>query len=135
MQLDPNAFVADPELLRALSDRSRPVPCPSDGVLFRQDEPSIGVFIFHDGSVTLSMHSANGHSLFAIQAKPGSILGLPGAISNQPYTLSATARSGAKISFVSNADLTSLMHSEPALALKMLEILAAEVRAARQALY
>ncbi len=93
--------------------RSTPVPCESDGVLFRQDEPSVGVFILHDGTVTLSMMSPDGHSLFAVQAKPGSILGLPGAISNQPYTLSATARAGAQVSFVSNADLTALMHSDP----------------------
>jgi CRP-like cAMP-binding protein len=135
VQLDPDAFVADPDLLRALCERSIPVSCESDGVLFRQDEPSVGVFILHDGTVTLSMMSNDGHSLFAVQAKPGSILGLPGAISNQPYTLSAIARAGAKVSFVSNADLTALMHSDPALSLKMLEVLAAEVRSARKAIY
>jgi CRP-like cAMP-binding protein len=81
------------------------------------------------------MMSPDGHSLFAVQAKPGSILGLPGAISNQPYTLSALARAGAQVSFVSNADLTALMHSDPALSLKMLEVLAAEVRSARKAIY
>ncbi|HEY1806517.1 MAG TPA: cyclic nucleotide-binding domain-containing protein [Terracidiphilus sp.] len=135
VRLDPNAFVGDPDLLRALSERATPVPCRSDGVLFRQDEPSIGVFILHDGVVTLSMMSQDGHSLFAVQAKPNSLLGLPGAISNQPYTISATARAGAKVSFVGNADLTALMHSDPALSLKMLAVLAAEVRAARKALY
>jgi CRP/FNR family transcriptional regulator len=135
LQLDPAAFVADAELLRALGSRSSSVPCDSDGILFRQDEPSVGVFILHDGTVTLSMMSQDGHSLFAAQAKPGSILGLPGAISNQPYTLSATARAGAKVSFVSSADLTGLMHSNPALSLKMLEVLAAEVRSARKSIY
>lgn len=135
MQLDANAFVADPGLLRALGGRSTPVPCETDGMLFRQDEPSAGVFILHDGTVTLSMMSHDGHSLFAVQAKPGSLLGLPGAISNQPYTLSAIARAGAQVSFVSNADLTALMHSDPALSLKMLEVLAAEVRSARKAIY
>ncbi len=135
VQLDPNAFVADPNLIRVLGERATAVPCRSDGVLFRQDEPSTGVFILHDGVVTLSMMSQDGHSLFAVQAKPGSILGLPGAISNQPYTLSATARAGAKVSFVSNADLAASMHSDPALSLKMLEVLAAEVRSARRALY
>jgi len=135
VQLDPNAFVANPDLLSALAGRSTAVPCGSDGVPFRQDEPSVGVFILHDGTVTLSMMSNDGHSLFAVQAKPGSILGLPGAISNQPYTLSAIARAGAQVSFVSNGDLTALMHSNPALSLKMLEVLAAEVRSARKAIY
>ena len=33
------------------------------------------------------MMSHDGHSLLAVQAKPRSILGLPGVMSNQPYTL------------------------------------------------
>jgi len=135
LQLDPDAFLANPDLLRVLSERSTPVPCAADGVLFRQDEPSVGVFILHEGAVTLSIVSQDGHSLFAAQAKPGSILGLPGAISNQPYTLSATVHAGAQVSFLSNADLTALMHADPALSLKMLEVLAAEVRSARKAMY
>lgn len=135
VNLDPDAFVADLSLIRALDGCSTPVPCETDGVLFRQDEPSVGIFILHDGTVTLSMASADGHSLFAVQAKPGSILGLPGAISSQPYTLSAIARAGAQVGFVSNAVLAALMHSDPALSLKMLEVLAAEVRSARKAIY
>jgi len=135
LQLDPDAFLADPDLLRVLSERSTPVPCKTDGVLFRQDEPSVGIFILHEGAVTLSIMSQDGHSLFAAQAKPGSILGLPGAISNQPYTLSATAHAGARVSFLGNADLSALMHTDPALSLKMLKVLAAEVRSARQAIY
>ncbi|MGB8028412.1 MAG: cyclic nucleotide-binding domain-containing protein [Terracidiphilus sp.] len=135
VQLDPDAFLADPDLLHALGKRATTVSCVSDGVLFRQDEPSVGVFILHEGVVTLSMLSHDGHSLFAVQAKPGSILGLPAAISNQPFTLSAIVRAGAKVTFVSNADLTALMHIDPALSLKMLEVLAAEVRSARKALY
>jgi CRP-like cAMP-binding protein len=77
----------------------------------------------------------DGHSLFAAQAQQGSILGLPGVISNEPYTLSATAGAGAQISFVSRDDLTALMQADPLLSLKMLEVLAAEVRSARKALY
>ena len=135
MQLDPAAFVADPELIRALDARSTPVPCESERVLFRQDEPAVGIFLVHKGVVTLSIMVQDGHSLFAAQAKPGSILGLPGVISNQPYTLSATASAEAKVSFVSHTDLTAVMHADPLLSLKMLEVLAAEVRSARKAIY
>jgi hypothetical protein len=97
VQLDPTAFVADPQLIRALDERSTPVPCDSDRPLFRQGEPAVGIFILHRGVVTLSMLSKDGHSLLAAQARPGSILGLPGAISNEPYTITATAGAGAKV--------------------------------------
>ncbi len=135
VQLDPAAFIADPELLRALDARSIPVPCESERTLFRQDEPSVGVFILHNGTVTLSMMSQDGHSLLAAQAKPGSILGLPGTISNEPYTISATAAAGAEVRFVGREDLTALMHADPVMSIKMLQVLAAEVRSARKALY
>jgi CRP-like cAMP-binding protein len=64
----------------------------------------------------------------------GSLLGLPGLISGEPYTLTAIARNGARVSFVSRDDFTSLMQTNPLMALKMLEVLAAEVRSARHAL-
>jgi CRP-like cAMP-binding protein len=94
----------------------------------------VGIFILHKGTVTLSSMSQDGHSLLAAQARPGSILGLPGAISNEPYSLSATAAAGAEVCFVSREDLTALMHANPAMSIKMLQVLAAEVRSARKAL-
>lgn len=134
VQLDPSAFLADPELIRALDARSTPIACPSDRVLFRQDDPPVGVYILHQGTVTLSMVSQDGHSLFAVQAMPGSLLGLPGLISGQPYSLSATAAAGASVSFVARGDFTAIMHADPLLSLKILQVLAAEVRSARKAL-
>ncbi|MGO8932922.1 MAG: Crp/Fnr family transcriptional regulator [Terracidiphilus sp.] len=135
VQLDPAAFIADPQLVRALDALSTIVPCESDRPLFRQGEPAVGIFILHEGVVTLSMMSQDGHSLLAAQARPGSILGLPGVISNEPYTLTATAGPGAQVCFVSRDDLTALMHADPAMSIKMLQVLAAEVRSARKALY
>ena len=135
VQLDPAAFVADPMLIRVLNKRTVRVPCETERVLFRQDEPAIGIFIVHKGGVTLSLMSQDGHSLFAAQARPHSILGLAGVISDKPYTLSATAGGGAEISFISSADLKALMEAEPPLSIKILELLAAEVRSARKALF
>ncbi len=135
MDLDPNAFVADPELIRALDVRSTPVPCDTDRLLFRQDEPSIGVYILHEGEAALTMDSPTGQQLFSVRATAGSLLGLPGLIGNQPYSLSAVARAGARVSFVSRAEFTALMQSDPLLSLKILRVLAAEVRTARRALF
>ena len=135
VQLDPAAFVADPHLIRALDAGSTSVPCAFERPLFRQGEPAVGIFILHQGVVTLSMMSKDGHSLLAAQARPGSILGLPGAISNEPYTITATASAGAEVSFVSREDLIALMHADPIMSIKMLQVLAAEVRSARKSLH
>jgi CRP/FNR family transcriptional regulator len=135
VQIDPASFVADSKLIRVLNKRCVVVPCETDRVLFRQDEPAIGIFIVHKGGVTLSLVSQDGHSLFAAQARPLSILGLAGVIGDKTYTLTATAGGGAEISFISSGDLKALMVAEPPLSIKVLELLAAEVRSARKALF
>jgi CRP-like cAMP-binding protein len=135
VQPDSSAFVADPELLQALQDRSTPVPCETDRLLFQQDAPADGVYLLHEGAVKLTMNAHDGRTIFSIQAMPGSVLGLPALVSNQPYSLSAIARAEAQVSFVSRADFFAIMNEHPALSLKILQVLAAEVRTARKALF
>lgn len=134
MQLDSSAFVADPELTRTLEERSTPVPCDTDHLLFSQDDPPTGIFILHQGAATLTMKSMDGRVIFSLQPEPGSLLGLPAVVSDHPYSLSAVARAGAHVSFVTRHDFFSVMEAQPVLCLKMLQVLAAEVRTARQAL-
>ncbi len=135
VDLDPSAFLADPELICALAMRATPVPCDADTILFKQDDPPVGVYIIHQGQVSLSMKSPEGRSILSVQALPGSVIGLPGVISNEPYSLTVAARAGAHVSFINSADFFQLMHSDPRLSIKMLQVLAAEVRTARRALY
>jgi CRP-like cAMP-binding protein len=135
VQLDPTAFLADSELIRALAEHATPIVCDTDRVLFQQDEPAVGLYILLEGEATLSMTSQQGQPLFSVQAKSGSLLGLPGLVSNQPYSLTAVALAGARVSFLGRAEFTMLMESNPPLAFKILQVLAAEVRSARQALY
>jgi CRP-like cAMP-binding protein len=133
MKLDPLAFLANPDLIEALKERSIEVACGGEYYLFRQGEPPVGLYILLEGEVTLSMTGPAGELLLSMQVGAGSLLGLPGLISNEPYTLTAMACNGARVSFVSQDDFKALMQTHPGLALKVLEVLAAEVRTARQA--
>ena len=133
--LDPTAFLADPELIRALSKHATAFVCEADRVLFHQNDPAIGLYILHEGTATLTMESERGDPIFSVQAKGGSLLGLPGLIGNQPYSLTAVACAGAHISFLARTEFTALMQSDSTLAFKILQVLAAEVRSARKALF
>lgn len=135
MQLDTSAFLADSELIRALSEHATPMVCDTDRILFRQDDASVGLYILHEGETTLSMASHQGQEILTAKARGGSILGLPGLISNQPYSLTAVAHAGAQVSFLGRSEFTGLMQSDATLAFKILQVLAAEVRSARKALY
>jgi glutaminase len=134
VKLDPSAFVANPKLIEALSRRAIELSCGADSVLFRQGDAAAGLYILHRGEVTLTMATPAGEAVLSTQAAPNSLLGLPGLVGNQSYTLTATARSGAELSFVTRDDFTALMESDPLVGLMVLQVLAAEVRAARQAI-
>lgn len=134
MKLDPSAFVADLDLIQALEKQSTEIICNGDRTLFKQGDLPVGLFILNQGETTLTMTSPRGDQVMQIQAEAGSLLGLPGLIGNEPYTLTAIARAGARLSFVSREEYACVMQTNSLLALKILEVLAAEVRSARYAL-
>jgi|GEM_PF-574071 len=134
MHLDPSAFVADADLLTVLGKRSEPVACHQDRVLFRQGDEPNGLYLLLKGEASLSMTSESGEPLVDSRAVSGSILGLPGLVGNSPYSLTVMAVAGAHVAFVSRDSFTALMQTDPMLALKILRVLAAEVRTARHAL-
>ena len=134
VNLDPTAFLGDPELIQALEQRSTPILCDQDRILFRQGDSPSGLYILHKGEATLTMRTWEGESIISLQTTAGSILGLPALIANEPYTLTAEAHSGAEISFVSRDSYAALMQSDPMLPLKILRVLAAEVHSARNAM-
>ena len=134
MKLDPSAFVADLELLSALEQQSVLIPCPEDRVLFSQGDPSTGLYILHAGSGRLIMTTALDEPIVDIEVSAGTLLGLPGVIGNQPYSLTARADRGADVRYISREKFSDLMLREPSLSLQVLRVLAAEVRTARVAL-
>ena len=131
MQLDPSSFVAVSELVDALSGCAVPVNCTGYRILFRQGESPVGLYVVHSGAVTITMKDRFGAVLSRARVEPGSLLGLPAVIANVPYSLSAEASAGANVSLVPQKDFARLMLTEPGLAIKVLQVLAAEVRAAR----
>jgi CRP-like cAMP-binding protein len=134
VNLDPTAFLGDPELIQALEQQSAPILCEQDRTLFRQGDPPSGLYILHKGEATLTMRTWAGESVISLQTTAGSILGLPALIANEPYTLTAVAHTGAQFSFISRDDYAALMQSNPMLPLKILRVLAAEVHSARNAM-
>lgn len=134
MNLDSSAFHAAPELVRALEKQATSIFCPEDSILFRQGEASAGLYIIDRGSATLTMHLEQDEPILSLKVGEGSLLGLPGLISNEALTLTATAHKDSHVSFITREDFMALMRSDPLLSVKVLEVLAAEVRTARYAI-
>jgi CRP/FNR family cyclic AMP-dependent transcriptional regulator len=134
VNLDPSAFVVDPELIEMLDSQASPICCDEETVLFRQGDPPVGIYVLKSGSVTLSMTSQVNSEALSLDARPGSLLGLPAVIGEAPYTLTALAQPGACLSYVSRETFAHIMGHDRAAALKVLRVLAAEVRSARTAI-
>jgi CRP-like cAMP-binding protein len=134
VNFDSSAFIAEQELIDALTKRSSSVACTQDRILFKQGDSPAGLFILRKGKANLTMQSATGTVIMSIVALPGSLLGLPAVVGNEPYTLTATALEGSELGFVAREDFASLMLAEPAIGMKVLRVLAAEVRTARHAI-
>lgn len=134
LKLDPSAFVADRELLDALETRSTRIVCGEDRILFRQGDMPSGLYVLCLGSASLSMTAQSGETIMSVPVSAGALLGLPGFIGNQPYSLTVMASKGAELGLVTREDFSELMLSQPTLSLKVLGVLAAEVRTARNAL-
>src|SRR5579862_2322072 len=129
-----NSFKANRKLIAALVERSSRVVFSNGYTLFRQGEVPTGVYVVCDGNASLVMNSESGAVLLSLEVPAGSLLGLPGIVANECYTFSAFALPGSDIRFVKRKVFEELIQSEPGLNPMVLEVLAAEVRSARNAL-
>jgi CRP-like cAMP-binding protein len=129
-----NSFKANRKLIAALVEKSSRVVFSSGYTLFRQGEVPSGVYVVCEGNASLVMKSESGAVLLSLEVPAGSLLGLPGIVANECYTFSAFALPGSDIRFVNREDFEGLIQSEPSLNPMVLEVLAAEVRSARNAL-
>ena len=134
MFVDPSGFVAEPDLIRALWQHAIPLDCSEGRKLFRQGDDPSGLFVLHSGDATMILENDGGVQVARVPMPPGSILGLPALVSDKPYSMSAVAKRGATVGFVTRNDFSSLMLTEPLLALMIVRVLAGEVRSTRVAI-
>jgi CRP-like cAMP-binding protein len=128
-----SAFLAGPELVEELERRAQPVEVAADGILFKQGDEPKGVYIVRNGLARLTSRS-DGDAIMSLKAGAGSLLGLPAVVGSKPYSLTAEALAGAEISLLSSDDFVHLMHTEPLLSFRVLQVLAEEVRFARESI-
>lgn len=129
-----DSFAADRTLIRALEKRSQTILCSEGGILFSQGDVPSGLYILRSGEAALMMKSALGNVVMCLHAVGGSLLGLPGVVGNEPYSMTAMVRKGSEVSFVTRNNFEDVIRVEPLLYPMVLRVLAAEVRSARQAL-
>jgi CRP-like cAMP-binding protein len=97
-------------------------------LLFSEGDPPADVFVVRSGTVRLLLHRTQTFR----DDGPGSILGLPGTVADQPYSLSAEALEDCEVVQVGQKAVMALLGSRNDLSWHVVSILAEEVRRMRQ---
>ena len=127
-------FATHLELIDVLESRSLPIFCDQGRKLFIQGEACSGLYILESGEAALLLNAPSGRVVFCLSAGPGSLLGLPAVVGNEPYSMTAMVKKGSKVRFVTRYDFERVIEADPQLYQGILQLLAAEVRSARLAL-
>jgi len=127
-------FATHLELIDVLESRSLPIFCDQGRKLFIQGEACSGLYILESGEAALLLNAPSGRVVFCLSAGPGSLLGLPAVVGNEPYSMTAMVKKGSKVRFVTRYDFEKVIEADPQLYQGILQLLAAEVRSARLAL-
>jgi CRP-like cAMP-binding protein len=80
------------------------------------------------------LEDASGVPVAMVPMAPGALLGLPALIGDKPFTMTAVAKAGARVCFITRNTFSALMLSDPLLSLMILRVMAAELRSARIAI-
>ena len=96
----------------------------SESVLFHAGDKNAGVYLVCSGRVQLEVP---GVPQLSRAFSAGSILGLPSAFSEKPYSLTAVAATESEVVHVSKKEFLDLMKDEPDLCREATDILSREV--------
>lgn len=125
-------FKVDSALQAKFVAKATGVTKPAGAFLFKQGDAVDGLYLLRSGKARMTLRSGNGHIHFEETVEPGGLLGLPAAISGNPYSLTAEVIDDSELSFLSRQELTRLMQSDIVLAMRLVELLSQEVRTMRE---
>lgn len=120
------------ELQTELESIATTVNMPAGAMLFHCGDPAAGVFLVRQGSIRLTLDSAEG--IFAPRTVgPGEILGLPAALTGE-YSLSAQVVEDAQLRYVAAPQVNALLECSPRLCLLATRVMSTEIARMRAAL-
>jgi CRP/FNR family cyclic AMP-dependent transcriptional regulator len=124
--------VLHPDDLRVLAGKFHPVRYRRGEVIFREGEPAERLFLIESGRVKLSISSPTGQELLIGVLGRGQIFGELAVIDRGPRAMDARAMEDAHLYALSSDVFWTLLENRPALARRLLELMARRLRRADQ---
>ena len=101
---------------------------PRGTTIFNKGDPGTGLFGILNGSVKISVASADGRDIVLNILQAGEIFGEIALLDGRPRTADATAMSDCELMVIERRDFIQFLRSQPDMTLKFIEILCARLR-------
>ncbi len=122
----------DRQLWLRLIDLGPATVRPRGSLIFEQGQAPEGAYFITTGKARLTLLDQNRKPVWSKLLGPGSFLGLPAAITGQPYSMRATLVEDGQLVAISPEALAMTIRAEPGLAKYILELLSLEVSDVRR---
>jgi CRP/FNR family transcriptional regulator, cyclic AMP receptor protein len=125
--------VLHPADLARLATKFRPIRYGRGEMIFREGEPAERLFLIDQGRVKLTIASASGQELMIGVLGRGQIFGELAVIDRGPRAMDARAMERSRVYALESDVFWTLLENRPALARRLLELMARRLRRADQA--
>ncbi len=96
--------------------------------LFAKGDPGAALFAVRDGTVKIAVPSIDGREAMFNLLHAGEIFGEIALLDGQPRTADAVTMTDCEFTVIERRDFLTFVHSEPKVALKLIELLCARLR-------
>jgi CRP-like cAMP-binding protein len=117
-----------PDLLERLSSHAVRRTVRSGTTIFASGDPGICLFAVCSGTVRISAPSAAGRSAIFNLVSEGAVFGEIALLDGLPRTADATAMTDCELMSIERRDFVPLLHEQPEIALKVIEVLCGRLR-------
>jgi CRP/FNR family transcriptional regulator, nitrogen oxide reductase regulator len=121
------AFTGHPDLRAGFETLASATFHPRGTILFRQGEPSRGVYLLAQGRANLLLRADNGRRVTFRTVGPGYVLGMPGTILNRTYIFTAELIEDSQVAFIPAADVVEFLRQRGDLCFDVVQMLGAEL--------
>jgi CRP/FNR family transcriptional regulator, cyclic AMP receptor protein len=118
----------EPEALDQLCRYAKYTVLKRGATLFAKDDPGNGLYAVISGTVKISVSSPDGRNAILNLVGPGELFGEMSVLDGQSRSADATANTNCEIFVIDRRDFLPFVRSQPALAMKFIELLCARLR-------
>lgn len=121
-----NNFMVSADLRERLEGIASTIQKPRGCTLFRRGDEPFGIFIIEEGKVALSVDSPDGNGPTR-SLGPGCIIGVPGTLSGEGYSLTARTSENCKLGFIPRETLLDFLRRNAQYCFQLVEMLSKEI--------